>query len=65
MKRNRWTPNPNRLLWLNNGCWWMRWTPYDPIKTDRLAFNLNTRDVNQARRNRDEIVASWNRKEAA
>jgi hypothetical protein len=43
----------------------MRWAPFDPNKTERLAFNLKTRDVNEARRKRDEIVANWNRKEAA
>ncbi len=65
MKRNRWQPNPNRLLWLNNGYWWMRWQPYDPVKTERLTFNLKTRDVNEARRRRDEIVANWHQQEAA
>ncbi|MBU3666712.1 MAG: hypothetical protein FGM15_12675 [Chthoniobacterales bacterium] len=65
MKPNRWTPNPNRHLWNNNGTWWMRWTPYDPLKTERQTWNLGTKDVNEARRKRDEIVANWNRKEAA
>ena len=65
MKRNRWHVHPNRMLWNNNGTWWMRWTPWHPHKTERQTLNLKTRDVNEARRKRDEIVASWNRKEAA
>jgi len=65
MKRNRWQPNPDRLIWNNNGTYWMRWAPYNPVRTERLTFNLKTRDVNEARRKRDEIVANWNRKEAA
>lgn len=65
MKRNRWQPNPDRLIWNNNGTYWMRWAPYDPVRTERLTFNLKTRDVNEARRKRDEIVENWNRKEAA
>ena len=65
MKRNRWQTNPDRLIWNNNGTYWMRWAPYDPVRTERLTFNLKTRDVNEARRKRDEIVENWNRKEAA
>jgi hypothetical protein len=65
MKRNRWQDNPDRYIWNNHGTYWMRWQPYDPQKTQRYTWNLNTRDVNEARRKRDEIVANWNRKEAA
>lgn len=65
MKLHRYIEHPNKLLWNNNGTWWMRWAPYDPIKTERLTFNLKTRDVNEARRKRDQIVENWNRKEAA
>jgi hypothetical protein len=65
MKRNPWLPHPDKLLWNNNGTYWMRWAPFDPNKTQRMAFNLKTNDVNEARRKRDEIVANWNRKGVA
>jgi hypothetical protein len=58
MKPNRWKPNPDRLIWNNNGTYWMRWAPYDPKITERLTFNLKTKDANEARR--DEILANWN-----
>jgi len=55
---NRWTLNPNRYLWSNHGTWWMRVQPYDPAKTERVALNLKTRDIEEARRKRDEAIAS-------
>lgn len=54
---NSWSNNPNRYLWQNGKGWWMRVQPYDPHKTERLAFNLKTRDLEEARRKRDEIIA--------
>jgi hypothetical protein len=35
----------------------MRVQPYDPAKTERLAFNMKTRDLEEARRKRDEMIA--------
>jgi hypothetical protein len=35
----------------------MRVQPYDPVKTERLAFNLKTRDIEEARKRRDEMIA--------
>jgi hypothetical protein len=35
----------------------MRVQPYDPVKTERLAFNMKTRDLEEARRKRDEMIA--------
>jgi hypothetical protein len=65
MKRNRWQPNPDRFIWNNNGTYWLRWTPYDPVyKQARMAASLGTADLEEARRKRDEIVANWNREEA-
>jgi hypothetical protein len=55
---NRWTFNPNRYLWSNHGTWWMRVQPYDPAKTERVALNLKTRDIEEARRKRDEAIAN-------
>ena len=36
----------------------MRVQPYDPVKTERLAFNLKTRDLEEARRKRDQAIAN-------
>jgi hypothetical protein len=52
-----WGRNPNKYLWRNGTTWWMRVQPYDPVKTERLAFNLKTRDLEEARKRRDEMVA--------
>jgi len=54
---NGWTNNPNRYLWQNGKGWWMRVQPYDPIKAERLTFNLKTCDLEEARRKRDEMIA--------
>jgi hypothetical protein len=35
------------------------------VKHPRMAASLKTKDIEEARRRRDEIVANWNRKEAA
>ena len=63
MKRNRWQPHPDRLIWNNNGTYWLRWAPFDPVvKNPRMAANLKTKDIEEARRKRDQIVADWNQK---
>ena len=54
---NGWAYNPNRYLWQNGKGWWMRVQPYNPQRTERLAFNLKTRDLEEARRKRDEMIA--------
>ena len=54
---NSWSNSPNRYLWQNGKGWWMRVQPYDPAKTERLAFNLKTRDLEEARKRRDEMIA--------
>jgi hypothetical protein len=51
--------NPKRLLWLNNGWWWMRWQPYHPLITQRMAFNLKTKDLQEAKLRRDAIIKEW------
>lgn len=56
---NRWIPNPNRHLWNNNGTWWMRIAPYDETyRYERQAISLNTHDVQEARRRRDEMISA-------
>ena len=58
MNSGGWGSNPNKHLFRNGNGWWMRVQPYDPAKTERLAFNLKTRDLEEARRKRDEMIAS-------
>ena len=54
---NSWSNNPNRYLWQNGPTWWMRVQPYNPQRTERLTFNLKTRDLEEARKRRDEMIA--------
>ena len=58
MSNGGWGYNPNKYLWKNHGTWWMRVQPYDPVKAERLTFNLKTKDVEQARTRRDEMILS-------
>ena len=54
--KNPWHWHPDKFLFRNGGKYWLRFTPYHPvIKQPRLAVNLNTYDVNEARERRD----SW------
>ena len=55
---NSWSNNPNRYLWQNGKGWWMRVQTYNPQRTERLTFNLKTRDLEEARKRRDEMIAS-------
>jgi hypothetical protein len=52
--KNYWNWHPDKFLYRNGNKWWMRFTPYDPvIKRPRLAVNLNTPDIIEARHRRD------------
>lgn len=65
-RRSRWEDNPDRYLWNNNGWWWMKYRPFDPLLIKKNKHvNLKTKDLTQARVLRDAIVADWTRKEAA
>jgi hypothetical protein len=58
--------NPNHHLWMNNGSWWLQLTEHrDDYTKQRIRRPLGTKDVIQARRRRDALMANWNRKEAA
>jgi hypothetical protein len=47
----------NHHLWNNNGIWWCRYTVlYDDGKTKRHARSLKTRDLEKARRERDQFL---------
>jgi len=52
--KNHWHWHPDKFLFRNGSKYWMRFTPYDPnFKQPRLAVNLHTGDINQARTLRD------------
>lgn len=57
MNKGGWGNSPHKYLWKNGRQWWMRVQPYDPVKAERLAFNLKTEDLEEARRRRDELLA--------
>jgi hypothetical protein len=62
----RWKDNPDHHIWNNNGTFWMKWAPFDPVvKHPRMAVSLKTKDIEEARRRRDELMANWNRKATA
>ena len=62
----RWKENSDHHIWNNNGTYWVKWVPYDPIvKLPKVTATLKTKDIEEARRRRDELMANWNRKEAA
>ncbi len=51
--------NPNHHLWNNNGTWWLHYTVYPtPITSERRRKSLRTRNLEQARQKRDEILKS-------
>jgi hypothetical protein len=53
------TSNPDHNLWNNNGTWWCRYTIHRPDYTkERIARSLHTRDLNEARRRRDQLMQS-------
>lgn len=48
--------NPNHHLWNNRGIWWCHLTVHKGDATaERLRFSLKTRDVELARKRRDNI----------
>jgi hypothetical protein len=58
--------NPNHHLWLNNGSWWLNVVEHrEDYTKQRIRRPLGTKDVNQARQLRDELMTNWNRKTAA
>ena len=49
--------NPNHNLWNNNGTWWLHFTYYPtPITKQRVRKSLQTRDIEEARKLRDEFL---------
>ncbi|MCP5540614.1 MAG: hypothetical protein H7A52_10795 [Akkermansiaceae bacterium] len=51
--------NPNHHLWNNRGTWWCHFTVHQSDYTaERVRVSLKTRDLNLARRRRDELLAA-------
>lgn len=51
--------NPNHHLWNNHGWWWMKYTIHTRLTKERKLLNLLTRDVEAARRSRDQVLSSF------
>ena len=49
--------NPNHHLWNNNGTWWCHFTVCPtPFTAERVRRSLRTRQLDEARRRRDELL---------
>jgi hypothetical protein len=49
---------PDAFIWNNNGTYWARVTakaPNEFVKGERIAVSLNTRNLEEARRNRNKV----------
>ncbi|MEM7396062.1 MAG: hypothetical protein AAF492_27325, partial [Verrucomicrobiota bacterium] len=50
--------NPNHHLWNNNGTWYIHYTIYpDHLTKQRVRKSLKTRQLDRARKMRDELLA--------
>lgn len=59
MNNGGWGWHPNKYIWNNNGTWWLKCTPFDPVvKQPAVIRSLKTRDLEEARKRRDEMIAS-------
>lgn len=51
--------NGNHHLWNNRGTWWCHFTLHKPdYTTERIRLSLKTRDLEEARRKRDRLLAA-------
>ena len=50
--------NPDHHLWCNHGSWWIHYTLHLGPRRRRVRRPLGTRDVQEARRLRDELFAA-------
>lgn len=49
--------NPNHHLWNNNGTWYLHYTMHPtPLTKTRVRVSLETKNLENARRRRDEIL---------
>ena len=49
--------NPDHHIWNNNGTWWFHCTFHTGNRKRRCRTSLKTRDVVEARRRRDVLIA--------
>ena len=53
--------NPDHNLWNNHGTWWCHFTVHHPNYTkERVSVSLGTKDLAEARRQRDFIMRGTN-----
>ena len=53
--------NPDHHIWNNNGTWWCHFTVHHADYTaERVRVSLHTRDLAEARKRRDFIMAGTN-----
>lgn len=51
--------NENHHLWNNNGTWYLHYTVHPtPLTKSRIRHSLGTKDLETARRRRDQILAT-------
>ncbi len=49
--------NPLHHLWCNNGTWWVHYTLHFDFRRRRIRRSLGTRNLDEAVRRRDELLA--------
>ncbi len=53
-------PNPNHHLWRNGRLWWIAFTViYDGWRQERIRRSLQTADLEEARRRRDDVLVEY------
>ena len=58
--------NPNHHLWNNHGTWFLHYTIHPtPFTKERIRRSLGTKDLDAARRRRDNLFATLGRAAAA
>ena len=58
--------NPNHHLWNNHGTWFLHYTIHPtPFTKERIRRSLGTKDLDLARRRRDNLFATLGRAAAA
>ena len=58
--------NANHHLWNNHGTWFLHYTIHPtPLTKQRIRRSLGTKDLEQARRRRDEIFSQLHARIAA
>lgn len=55
--------DPNHHLWRNGRVWWIAFTVHQGHRQERIRLSLGTRDVAEARRKRDDLLALFARAE--